>query len=67
MTTYATLKADIKDFMEDDGTEFSSAVDTFIDVAELKLSRDLAVPAFRKRQTSTLTQSDPFLTLPTDL
>jgi hypothetical protein len=66
MTTYSTLKADIKDFMEDDGTEFSSAVDTFIDVAELKLSRDLAVPAFRKRQTSTLTQSDPFLTLPTD-
>ena len=67
MTTYATLVADIKDYMEDDGTEFSDAVDGFIDVAELKLSRDLAVPAFRKRQTSSLTQSDPFLTLPTDL
>jgi hypothetical protein len=67
MTTYATLVADVKDYMEDDGTEFSDAVDGFIDVAELKLSRDLAVPAFRKRQTSALTQSDPFLTLPTDL
>ena len=53
--------------MEDDGSEFSDAVDTFIDLAELKLSRDLAVPAFRKRQTGTLTSSDPFLTLPTDL
>ena len=67
MSTYTKLVADIKDFMEDDGSEFSDAVDTFIDLAELKLSRDLAVPAFRKRQTGTLTSSDPFLTLPTDL
>ena len=67
MSTYTKLVAAIKDFMEDDGSEFSDAVDTFIDLAELKLSRDLAVPAFRKRQTGTLTSSDPFLTLPTDL
>ena len=67
MSTYTKLVADIKDFMEDDGSEFSDAVDTFIDLAELKLSRDLAVPAFRKRQTGTLTSSDPFHTLPTDL
>ena len=67
MRTYTKLVADIKDFMEDDGSEFSDAVDTFIDLAELKLSRDLAVPAFRKRQTGTLTSSDPFLTLPPDL
>ena len=67
MSTYTKLVADIKDFMEDDGSEFSDAVDTFIDLAELKLSRDLAVPAIRKRQTGTLTSSDPFLTLPTDL
>ena len=67
MTSYSALTADIKDYMEDDGSEFSAAIDGFIDVAELKLSRDLAVPAFRKRQTSSLTQSDPFLTLPSDL
>ena len=67
MTSYSTLTADIKDYMEDDGSEFSAAIDGFIDVAELKLSRELAVPAFRKRQTSSLTQNDPFLTLPSDL
>ena len=67
MTTYATLVADIKKFMEDDGTEFSDSVDTFIDLTELKLSRDLIVPAFRQRATSALTTSDPFITLPSDL
>jgi len=67
MTSYVTLVADIKDHMEDDGTEFSNAIDRFIDNAELKLSRDLAIPAFRKRQTSALTLNDPFLTLPGDL
>ena len=67
MTTYATLVADIKKFMEDDGAEFSDSVDTFIDLTELKLSRDLIVPAFRQRATSALTTSDPFITLPSDL
>tara|TARA_X000001382_G_C3143007_1_gene170235 strand:+ start:352 stop:975 length:624 start_codon:yes stop_codon:yes gene_type:complete len=67
MTTYATLVTDIKSFMEDDGTEFTTAIDTFIDLTELKLSRDLVVPAFRKRATSALSQNDGFLTLPPDL
>jgi len=67
MTTYATLVSDIKSFMEDDGTEFSAAVDTFISLTELKLSRELVVPAFRIRATSALSANDSFLTLPSDL
>jgi hypothetical protein len=66
MTTYALLVQNIKDFMEDDGTEFSNEIDKFIDIAELKLSRDISTPEFRKRVTSSLTQSDPFLTMPSD-
>ena len=30
MTTYAELVQNIKDFMEDDGTEFSNEIDKFI-------------------------------------
>ena len=59
---YSTLVQNIKDFMEDDGTEFSNEVDTFIDLTELKLSRELKIPAFRRRQTSSLSTGDPFLT-----
>jgi len=64
---YSTLVQNIKDFMEDDGTEFSNEIDTFIDLTELKLSRELRIPAFRQRQTSALTQDDPFLTMPSDM
>tara|TARA_B100000902_G_scaffold77250_1_gene82008 strand:+ start:1662 stop:2285 length:624 start_codon:yes stop_codon:yes gene_type:complete len=67
MTTYATLVSDIKKFMEDDGSEFADSIDTFIDITELKLSRELIVPAFRQRATSALSGNDPFITLPTDL
>ena len=65
LDTYANLKTEIANYLN--RTDLTSYLDTFIDLAELKLSRDLAVPAFRKRQTGTLTSSDPFLTLPTDL
>lgn len=53
--------------MEDDGTEFSAAIDTFIDITELKLSRELKIPAFRRRATSSLTSGDPFITMPDDM
>ena len=64
---YSTLVQNIKDFMEDDGTEFSAAIDTFIDITELKLSRELKIPAFRRRATSSLTSGDPFITMPDDM
>ena len=64
---YTDLVQNLKDFMEDDGTEFSAAVPTFIELTELRLSRDLKIPAFRRRQLSTLTANDPFLTMPSDM
>ena len=64
---YSTLVQNIKDFMEDDGTEFSNAIDTFIDFTELKLSRELKIPAIRRRATSTLSIGDPFITMPSDM
>ena len=67
MTTYAELKQNIKDFMEDDGTEFSNEIDKFIDLAELRISRDVITPEFKRKVTSAFTANDPFLTMPTDL
>ena len=67
MTTYAELVQNIKDFMEDDGTEFSNEIDKFIDLAELRISRDVKTPEFRRKVTSAFSQGDPFLTMPTDL
>ena len=48
MTTYAELVQNIKDFMEDDGTEFSNEIDKFIDLAELRISRDVITPEFKR-------------------
>lgn len=64
---YTTLVQNIKDFMEDEGTEFTAAIDTFIDITELNLSRDLKISAFKQRQMSELTSNDPFLTMPGDM
>ena len=67
MTTYAELVQNIKDFIEDDGTEFSNEIDKFIDLAELRISRDVITPEFKRKVTSAFTANDPFLTMPTDL
>ena len=67
MTTYAELVQNIKDFMEDDGTEFSNEIDKFIDLAELRISRDVTTPEFKRKVTSASSANDPFLTMPTDL
>lgn len=67
MTTYAELVQNIKDFMEDDGTEFSNEIDKFIDLAELRISRDIITPEFKRKVTSSFSANDPFLTMPTDL
>ena len=53
--------------MEDDGTEFSTSLTQFISNTELKLSRDLSTPEFKRKVTSAFTANDPFLTMPTDL
>ena len=67
MNTYAELVQNIKDFMEDDGTEFSNEIDKIIDLAELRISRDVITPEFKRKVTSAFSANDPFLTMPTDL
>ena len=67
MTTYATLVSNIKQYMEDDGTEFSAAIDTFISLTEIKMSRDVKTPGFRRRATAPLTAGNPFVATPADL
>lgn len=68
MTTYAILKADLIDLTENNSSDFATESDQFIDTVELRLSRELRnCPELYKHQTSTLTQSDPFITKPTDL
>ena len=67
MSTFSQLQTDIKNYMEDDGTEFSTSLTQFISNTELKLSRDLSTPEFKRKVTSAFTANDPFLTMPTDL
>ena len=67
MSTFSQLQTDIKNYMEDDGTEFTTSLTQFISNTELKLSRDLSTPEFKRKVTSAFTANDPFLTMPTDL
>jgi len=63
--TYNTLVTQIKNTMEDDGTEFETAIPDFIRRAELKLTHSLDNEGLTEYATSQFTASDPFLTLPT--
>ena len=63
--TYNTLVTQIKNTMEDDGTEFETAIPDFIRRTELKLTDSLDNLGLTEYATSQFTASDPFLTLPT--
>lgn len=58
MADYDGLKSDIQSWVEDDGSELSAALDTIIDLAELRLSQDLDLPAQTVHSTSTIDASD---------
>ena len=62
--TYNTLVTQIKNTMEDDGSEFETAIPDFIRRAELKLTDSLDNEGLNEYATSQFTASDPFLTLP---
>ena len=52
---YAALVADIKNFVEDDGTEFSNSIDSIIDQAEEMIFQRLPnLPCFRASATGNL-------------
>ena len=64
--TYSTLTQDIKDWMENDGTEFSNETDNFISLAEQRISRDIEPYAFHETSYSSFNANDRFITKPTD-
>jgi hypothetical protein len=62
ITTYSELKSAVADFLNRD--DLTSTIDTFIDMAEAGLNRD--VRHWRMEQRSTAEIDDQYLTLPTD-
>ena len=65
MSTYATLTQDIQDFAENDDTEFTTKIDTFIVNSESRLFRDAPfLPAFRASNTGSLSSGTATLAMP---
>ena len=62
ITTYAELKSAVADFLNRD--DLTSTIDTFIDMAEANLNRD--VRHWKMEQRSQAEIDDQYLTLPTD-
>jgi len=64
--TYSSLTQDLKDWMENDGTEFSNETDNFIGLAEQRIVRDIDPQAFTTSAYSTFNVNDRFVSKPTD-
>ena len=64
--TYSTLTQDLKDWMENDGTEFSNETDNFIGLAEQRIVRDIDPQAFTKSAYTSFNVNDRFVSKPTD-
>ena len=64
--TYSTLTQDLKDWMENDGTEFSNETDNFIGLSEQRIVRDIDPQAFTTSAYSSFNVDDRFITKPTD-
>ena len=64
--TYSSLTQDLKDWMENDGTEFSNETDNFIGLSEQRIVRDIDPQAFTTSAYSSFNVNDRFVTKPTD-
>ena len=64
--TLAALKTSIKDFLEDQGTDFSGSLDDLIKLAEDKCITDLDLDIFDATGSVTLSTSTQTATIPTD-
>ena len=64
--TYSSLTQDLKDWMENDGTEFANETDNFIGLAEQRIVRDVDPQAFVTSAYSSFNANDRFITKPTD-
>lgn len=63
--TLAALKTSLKDFVEDQGTDFSGSLDDLIKLAEDKVLIDLDIDIFDATDSVTLTISTATATIPT--
>jgi hypothetical protein len=52
LNTYTTLVAGIEAWLEEDGSEFTAAINDIIDLAEKRLARDLDLEIFRRTNSS---------------
>ena len=64
--TYAELKTAIQDYTENTETSFVTNLPTFIKNAEQRIFKLVDLEFFRKNATSSLSQNDPYLSVPTD-
>ena len=64
--TFSSLTQDIKDWMENDGSEFSNETSGFISLAEQRISRDVDPYAFHEAVNSTFNVGDRFVSKPAD-
>jgi hypothetical protein len=64
--TYTQLQDAIKDFAENTETSFVNNLHVFISGAEDRIFSLVDLELFRKNATSTLTNNDPFLSVPSD-
>lgn len=63
---YTELTATIKDYTNNTETNFVAAIPTFVKQAEQRIYRSVNLPVNRKNVTGTITQSNAYLTMPTD-
>lgn len=64
---YSELVQQAKDWLQTDETTFNANIPTFVKLAEEDIHRKAPrLPVLRKNQTSALTTSNPYLTLPAD-
>ena len=64
--TYTQLQDAIKDFAENEETSFVNNLPVFIRAAEDRIFTVVDLELFRKNATATLTNNDPFLSVPSD-
>ena len=64
--TYTQLKTAIKDYTENEESTFVTNLPTFIKNAEQRIFKLVDLELFRKNATSTLSQNDQYISVPTD-
>lgn len=64
--TFTTLKTAIQDYLESSETTFVTNLPLIITQAEERILRTVQLPDFRKNVTGTMSQGNPYLTMPSD-